>query len=212
MKKNAFIVIIFLIIVTVTISYSVYLYYFQNNDFVDWLNTLISTIISILLALLIAIYIFYYQTNIIQKETKNRFIPLIEEELIGIWTGLLDTTKYSMKFKFSDKEIVYFYLDEYDDIIFEEAICSNVFNQEETRFLLEIKIKIRFVNIVNDHLINLRIRRDEDLKYYKRSLEFLYTNHNKSRKELKSAVLLANKYFKFNKLDKKIGKDSSNAR
>lgn len=104
MKKNAFIVIIFLIIVTVTISYSVYLYYFQNNDFVDWLNTLISTIISILLALLIAIYIFYYQTNIIQKETKNRFIPLIEEELIGIWTGLLDTTKYSMKFKFSVKK------------------------------------------------------------------------------------------------------------
>lgn len=204
------IIIVFLIVLILTVSYSVYIYQFQNNDFVYWLNTLISTIISVSLALIIAIYIFYYQTSLIQKDTKNKFIPLIEGDLIDIWTGLFDL-QYPMKIKFNDGKIFCVYLDIFDDIIYEQAICSNVFNKEETRFLLEMKVKIKYHNSINERFINLYTRCDESPDKYRKSLEFLYNNYNKSRNELKSTILSANKYFKFKELDKEIKQNSSNA-
>ncbi len=205
MKKFGFIAIISLIAVIFTISYSVYIYNSQNNNFVSWLNTLI----SILLALIIAICIFYYQTNLIQKETKNKFIPLIEGDLIGIWIRLFDLQSPT-KIKFNDGKIFCFYLDIFDDIIYEQAICSNVFDKEETGFLLKMKIKIKFHSSANEHFINLHPLFDESPDKHKKSLEFLYYNYNKSRNELKSTILSAKKYFKFKGLDKEIKKNSSN--
>lgn len=209
-KKFRYIIIVFLIVPILTVSYSVYIYQFQNNNFVSWLNTLISTLISVSLALMIAIYVFYYRTNIIQKETKNKFIPLIEGDLIDIWMGLFDL-QYPVKIKFNDGKIFCFHLNIFDDIIYEQAICSNVFDKEETRFLLEMKVKIKFHNSVNEYFVNLHLRFDESPDKYKKSLEFLYHNYNKSRNELKSTILSANKYFKFKELDKKIRQNSTNA-
>lgn len=47
---------------------------------------------------------------------------------------------------------------------------------------------------------------DELPDKYRHSLEFLHSNHEKSRKELKQSISSANKYFKFIKLDKEIKK------
>ena len=116
MRKFKFIAIISLIVVILTISYSVYIYNSQNNDFVSWLNTLISTIISILLALIIAICIFYYQTNLTQKDTKNKFIPLIEMELIDICKSL-SNLKDPMKVIFRDGKALDLYAPIFPDII-----------------------------------------------------------------------------------------------
>lgn len=189
--------------------YSVYLYNSQNTYFISWLNTLISTLISILLALMIAIFVFYYRANIIQKKTKNKFIPLIEEGLIDVWMSLFDLQS-PMKITFSDGKIFCFHLNIFDDIIFEQAIRSNVFDKEETIFLLEMKVKIKFHNNVNEHFVNLHPQFDESTDKYRKSLEFLYDNYNKSRNELKSTILSANNCFKFKELDKEIKKNSSN--
>lgn len=209
MRKFKFIAIISLIVVILTISYSVYIYNSQNNDFVSWLNTLISTIISILLALIIAICIFYYQTNLTQKDTKNKFIPLIEMELIDIWKSL-SNLKNPMKVIFSDGKELDFYATIFPDIIFEQAICSNVFNQEQTRFLLAMKCAINFNRRIIEQFINMNPRIDESPDNYKKSLDFLHINHEKSSKDLKKNILLAKKYFEFSELDKEIKKNSSN--
>lgn len=72
MKKCIFIIIP-LIVILLVLSYSCYLCNFQNIYFIPWLSTLISTTLSVLLALMIAFCIFYYQTNSIQEETRNKF-------------------------------------------------------------------------------------------------------------------------------------------
>ena len=202
--------IIFLVIVFIlTISYSVYLYNFQNPYFVSWLNTLISTIISVLLALMIAIYIFYYQTNLIQNETKSKFTPLIEMQLIEIWKSI-SNLENPLKVIFSDGKELDFYPTIYPDIIFEQAIYSNVFNQEQTRFLVAMKCAINFNRRIIEQFINMNPRINESPDDYKKSLEFLHINQEKSIKDLKTNILLANKYFEFNELDKEIKKNSSN--
>ncbi len=208
-EKFLFIKIILLIVIILTISYSVYLYNFQNTYFVSWLNTLIPTLISVLLALTIAIYIFYYQTNLIQKETKNKFIPLIEMQLIEIWKSV-SNLKNPLKVIFNDGKELDFYTTIFPDIIFEQAICSNVFNQEQTRFLLAMKCATNFNRRITEQFINMNPRIDENPDNYKKSLEFLHINHEKSIKDLKKNVLFANKYFEFKELDKEIKQNSSN--
>ncbi len=208
-EKSQFIKIILLIVIILTISYSVYLYNFQNTYFVSWLNTLTSTLISVLLALMIAIYIFYYQTNLIQKETKNKFIPLIEMQLVDIWKSVFNL-KNPLKVIFNDGKELDFYATIFPDIIFEQAICSNVFNQEQTRFLLAMKCAINFNRCITEQFINMNPRIGESPDNYKKSLEFLHINHEKSIKDLKKNILSANKYFKFNELDKEIKQNSSN--
>ena len=203
--------IIFLAIVFIlTIAYSVYLYNFQNTYFVSWLNTLISTIISVLLALMIAIYIFYYQTNLIQKETKSKFIPLIEMQLIDIWKSV-SNLENPLKVIFSDGKELDFYPNIYPDIIFEQTICSNVFNQGQTRFLLAMKCAINFNRRIIEQFINMNPRIGESPDIYKKSLEFLHINHEKSIKDLKENILLAKNYFEFNELEKEIKKQSLHA-
>lgn len=209
MKKLEFIKVILSIVIILMIFYSLYIYIYENDDLINWLNTLISTIISVLLALMIAIYIFYYQTNLIQKETKNKFIPLIEMELTDIWKSLSNLIN-PMKVIFSDGKELDFYATIFPDIIFEQAICSNVFNQEQTRFLLAMKCAINFNRRIIEQFINMNPRIGENPDNYKKSLEFLHINHEKSIKDLKKNILLANKYFEFNELDKETKKNSSN--
>ena len=100
MKKYESLKVILLIVIILMIIYSLYIYICKNDDFINWLNTLISTLISVSLALLIAMYIFYYQTNLIEKETKEKYLPLIENSLILIWNNLADLTgKAKIRFK-----------------------------------------------------------------------------------------------------------------
>ncbi len=209
MKKPLFIKIILLIVILLTISYSVYICKIQNIDFINWLNTLIATVISVFLALLIAIYIFYYQTNLIQKETKDKFTPLIEMELMDIWESL-SNIKNPLKVIFSDGKELDFYATIFPDIIFEQAICSNVFNQKQTRFLIAMKCAINFNRRIIEQFINMNPWINESPDNYRKSLDFLYINHEKSIKDLKKNILSANKYFKFNELSKKIKQNHSN--
>lgn len=208
-EKSLFIKIILLIVIILTTSYSVYLYNFQNIYFVSWLNTLISTLISVLLALMIAVYIFYYQTNLIQKEKKNKLIPSIEMELIDIWKSLYDSEN-PLKVIFSDRKELNFYATIFPDILFEQAIRSNVFNQKQTRFLLGMVCAINFNRRIIEMFINMYPLIGENPDNYKKSLEFLYINHEKSRKDLEKNILLANKYFKFKELNKETKQNSSN--
>ena len=210
MKKLEFIKVILLIVIILMISYSLYIYIYENDDLVNWLNTLMSTLISVSLALVIAIYIFYYQMNLVEKETKNKFIPLIEMLLVDIWKSL-SNLKNPLKVIFSDGKKLDFYTTIFPDIIFEQAICSNVFNQEQTRFLLAMKCAINFNRRIIEQFINMNPRIGESPDNYKKSLEFLHINQEKSIKDLKKNILLANKYFEFNELVKEIKKNSSNA-
>lgn len=205
MKKRIF-KIFLSIVILLALSYSYYLYNFQNIYFINWLSTLISTILSLLLALVIAIYIFYYQTNSIQEETRNKFIPLIEGHLIEISRLLYSRKINPMKVIFSDGKELYFYLHIFHSIVFEQAIYSNVFNEKQTEFLLTIKAAIYFHNEMVKLFINMYKEYDETPDKHRKSLIFLYGNHEKSRKEFKQIISSANKYFEFIKLDEEIKK------
>ena len=91
MKKLKFVKVILSTVIILMIIYSLYIYICKNDDFVNWLNTLISTLISVSLALIIAMYIFYYQTNLIEKETKEKYLPLIEgTRITSLKEGIID--------------------------------------------------------------------------------------------------------------------------
>lgn len=209
MKKFVFITIILLIAIILTISYSVFIYNVQNSDFVSWLNTLISTLISVLLALMIAIYIFYYQTNLIQKETKDKFIPLIENNLISIWKGLTDLSG-AMKIQFRNGEEGTLQLFYFQDIVFQQAIISNVFNKTQTEFLLSVRNYIHYNNRVFEMAINMNSLYSKNPDIYEENIKALILNNIESRKRIKKAVESANKYFIFNKLNKEIKQNNSN--
>lgn len=136
------------------ISYSLYIYIYENDDLVNWLNTLMSTLISVSLALIIAIYIFYYQMNLGEKETKNKFIPLIESNLIGLLKSLAKLGD-PMKIQFRNGEEVIICLVIFPNIILEQAIISNVFNKAQTEFLLSMKNSIDYHNKIVEQVINM---------------------------------------------------------
>lgn len=209
MKKYLLIIIILLIVIILGFFYTVFIYNVSNSDLVNWLNTLVSTIISVSFALIIALFILYHQANLVQEETKNKFFPLIEMVLLDIWKSLNDL-KDPMKIKLAnDKELVFQALI-FQSTIFNQAVCANVFNSEETKILLTIIAEINFHNSLIDKLINLSTRSiiqpDELLKV----LEFFYNNHTKTINKLKKSILSANQYFKFNKLNMEIKQNKSN--
>ena len=131
-------------------------------------------------------------------------------QLIDIWKSV-SNLENPLKVIFSDGKELDFYPTIYPDIIFEQTICSNVFNQEQTRFLLAMKCAINFNRRITEQFINMNPRIGEDPDIYKKSLEFLHINHEKSIKDLKANILLAKKYFEFNELDKEIKKQSLHA-
>lgn len=206
MKKHIF-KIIFSIVILVVLFYSYHLYYFQNIYFIGWLSTLISAIFSVLLAMRLAIYIFNYQTNSIQEKTRNKFIPLIEGNLIDISKHLFSSKVIPMKVSFSDGKEFYFYLNIFGSIVIEQAICSNVFNTEQTDILLTIKAAIDFHNdVVRLFINNMHRAYGETPDKYRKIFEFLHKNHENSKKDFIEIIALANRCFKFINLDKEIKK------
>lgn len=206
MKKIVFITfitIISLITIILAISYSVFIYNVSNSDFVNWLDTLISTLISVLFALIIAICIFYYQTNLVKNETKDNFNPLIEMILIDIWKSLSDL-RDAIKIRFTDGKELVFHSLIFQNIIFNQAVYANVFNPKQTKFLLRVIAEIDFHNNVIEKLINLSPSFSEEPDKFKKVLEFLNDNHKKIKNNLKKSVLEAGDYFKFNELNKEI--------
>jgi len=169
MKIPLFIKIILLLVILFLIIYSIYIYNVPNNDFVDWLNTLISTLTSVLFALIIAILLFYYQDNLIKKDTKNKYIAIIEKYIIEIWKSSSNLKDPQITY-FIDKKKYDFYLFNIHKIIFEQAISSNVFDVEQTGFLLSILSVIDFHDIVIEKFINLNIRFDENSNSDKKSI------------------------------------------
>jgi len=205
MKKSVFITIVLLIAIILTIFYSVFIYNVSNSDFVGWLNTLISTIISVLLALMIAIGFFSYQNKLAQTDTKNKFIPIIETGLIEIWKSVLNL-KNPLTVRFSDKKKLNFYLTNFSYIVIEQAIISNVFDKEQTEFLMSAKNGIDFHNNIIEQFINMNPRFDDNPDIYRKTLTFLHNNHKIARNELREIISSANEYFKFNELKKVIKK------
>jgi hypothetical protein len=199
MKKLEFRKVILLIVIISMFSYSWYIYIYENEDFVSWLNTLMSTIISVSLALIIAIYIFYYQSNLVEKKTRDKFIPLIEGALISIWKNLADL--YPMKFRFRNGEEANLYPYHIQDIIFEQAIISNVFNKTQTEFLLSMRNYIHYNNRIIEIAINMDSLYIENPSSNEENIKALILNNKKSRNSLKKIIKSANKYFKFTKLD-----------
>jgi len=210
MKKFVFIIIILLIAIILPISYSVFIYNVStNSDFLNWLNTLISTLISVLFALIIAIYIFNYQTKLVQNETKDNFNPLIEMLLIDIWKSFSDL-KDTVTIQFTDGKELVFHSLVFQNTIFNQAIYANVFNPEQTKFLLRVVAEIDFHNNLIEKFINLSPRFAEEPNKFKKALEFLNFNHKKNLNNLKKSILEAKDYFKFNELNKEIKQNNSN--
>ncbi len=133
MEKNKLIYFILFMVFIIAISYSWYMYTYENLELFDWLNTLFATIISVSVAFAIAMYIYYNQSSLIEKKTKEKYLPLIEDGLISIWKGLASLSGIA-KFQFSNGEEVIFHFYFIQDIIFKQAIISNVFNETETEF------------------------------------------------------------------------------
>ena len=200
MKKYESLKVILLIVIILMIIYSLYIYICKNDDFINWLNTLISTLISVSLALLIAMYIFYYQTNLIEKETKEKYLPLIENSLILIWNNLADLTGKA-KIRFRNGEEINLYTYTIQDIIFEQAIFSNVFNTTQTEFLLSMRNNINYNNKVIEMIINMEPLYFKNPDIYKGRFKELEFNNKSSRENIKKTIKLANKYFKFDNLD-----------
>ena len=210
MKKFVFIKIISLIAIILALSYSVFIYNVSNSDFINWLNTAMSTVISVLFALIIAMSLFYYQENLIKKDTKNKHNTVIERYLIELWKNL-SNLKEPTKIHFIDKEKkeeLNFYLFNIHKIIFEQAICSNVFDVEQTGFLLYMMGVIDYHDIVKEKFVNLSIRFDENSNSDKKSIRILHNNNKKSITELKEIIKSANKSFKFKELNKLIKKNT----
>lgn len=203
MKIPLFIKIILLLVILFLIIYSIYIYNLSNNDFVDWLSTLISTLTSVLFALIIAMFLFYYQDNLIKKDTKNKYIMTIEKYLIEIWKASSNLKDPQITY-FIDKEKLDIYLFNIHKIIFEQAICSNVFDVEETGFLLTMMTAIDYHNTVKEKYVNMSIRFDKNSKSDIESLRILHNNNKESITALKNTIESANKYFEFNELKKEI--------
>lgn len=199
MKKLKFIKVILSIVIILMIIYSLYIYICKNDDFINWLNTLISTLISVSLALIIAMYIFYYQTDLIEKETKEKYLPLIENSLILIWNNLADLTGKA-KIRFRNGKEINLYTYTIQDIIFEQAIFSNVFNTTQTEFLLSMRNNINYNNKVIEMIINMEPLYFKNPDIYKGRFKELEFNNKSSRENIKKTIKLANKYFKFDNL------------
>lgn len=200
MKKLKFIKVILSIVIILMIFYSLYIYVCKNDDFINWLNTLMSTLISVSLALIIAMYIFYYQTNLVEKETKDKYLPLIEGSLILIWKNLADLSGPA-KIRFRNGEEITLYTYTIQDIIFEQAIFSNVFNTTQTEFLLSMRNNIEYNNRTVEMIINMNPLCFKNPDSYKNTFKELQFNNKRSRENIKKTIELTSKYFKFNKLN-----------
>lgn len=203
MKKLKFIKVVLSVVIIFMIIYSFYIYICEKDDFINWLNTLISTLISVSLALIIAMYIFYYQSNLVEKETKDKYLPLIEGSLILIWKDLADLSE-GVKIRFRNGEEMNLYTYTIQGIIFEQAFFSNVFNTTQAEFLLSMRNYIEYNNKTVEMIINMNPLCFKNPDSYKNKFKELEFNNKRSRENIKKTIELTSKYFIFNKLDNEI--------
>lgn len=203
MKKLKFIKVILSVVIIFMIIYSFYIYICEKDDFINWLNTLISTLISVSLALIIAMYIFYYQSNLVEKETKDKYLPLIEGSLILIWKDLADLSE-GVKIRFRNGEEINLYTYTIQGIIFEQAFFSNVFNTTQAEFLLSMRNYIEYNNKTVEMIINMNPLCFKNPDSYKNKFKELEFNNKRSRENIKKTIELTSKYFILNKLDNEI--------
>jgi len=105
------------------------------------------------------------------------------------------------KIRFRNGEEINLYTYIIQDIIFEQAIISNVFNKLQTEFLLSMRNYIHYNNRVVEMIINMNPLCFKNPDSYKNRFKELQLNNKSSRKSIKKAIESASKYFKFNKLD-----------
>jgi len=162
-----------------------------------------STLISVSLALIIAIYIFYYQTSLVEKETKDKLVPLIENSLMSIWEDLASLSGIAkFRFKNGEEGILHFYF--IQDIIFEQAIISNVFNKTQTEFLLGVRNSILCNNKILEIAINMYPLLIKDIDIFEEIIKGLILDNIENRRKIKESIESASKYFKFTKLENEI--------
>ena len=203
MKKNKLILFILFIVIVSTISYSIYIYKNENDELFNWLNTFFATIFSVSFAFAIAMYIFYNQSSLIEKKTKEKYLPLIEDELISIWKGLASLSGIA-KFRFNNGEEGIFHFYFIQDIIFEQSIISNVFNKTETEFLLSVRNSILYNNKTIENTLNMYSILTKNTDIYEEIIKGLIRDNIESRKEIKESIESSSKYFKFTKLENEI--------
>ena len=193
---------LFIVIIS-TIFYSIYIYKYENDELFNWLNTFFATIFSVSVAFAIAMYIFYNQSSLIEKKTKEKYLPLIEDGLISIWKDLASLSAIA-KFRFSNGEEGIFHFYFIQDIIFEQAIISNVFNETETEFLLRMRNSILKNNKIIEIAINMYSLLIKDVDILEEIIKGLILDNIENRKEIKENIESASKYFKFTKLENEI--------
>jgi hypothetical protein len=203
MKKNKLILFILFIVIVSTISYSIYIYKNENDELFNWLNTFFATIFSVSFAFAIAMYIFYNQSSLIEKKTKEKYLPLIEDDLISIWKGLANLSGIA-KFRFNNGEEGIFHFYFIQDIIFEQSIISNVFNKTETEFLLSVRNSILYNNKTIENTLNMYSILTKNTDIYEEIIKGLIRDNIESRKEIKESIESSSKYFKFTKLENEI--------
>jgi len=203
MKKNKLISFILFIVIIFAIPYSIYIYTYENDELFNWLNTLFATIISVSVAFTIAMYIFYNQSSLIEKKTKEKYLPLIEDGLISIWKDLASLSAIA-KFRFSNGEEGIFHFYFIQDIIFEQAIISNVFNKTETEFLLSVRNSILYNNKTIEIALNMYSIFTKNTDIHEEIIKGLIKDNIESRKEIKESIESASKYIKFTKLENEI--------
>lgn len=203
MKKIKLILVILSIVIIIAILYTIFIYIFENDELVNWFNTLFATIISVLFALAIAMYIFYNQSNLIGKNMKEKYLPLIENSLMSIWEDLASLSGIAkFRFKNGEEGILHFYF--IQDIIFEQAIISNVFSETETEFLLGMRNSILFNNKILEIAINMYPLLIKDIDILEEIIKGLILDNIESRRKIKESIESASKYFKFTKLENEI--------
>jgi len=203
MKKIKLILVILSIVIIIAIFYTIYIYIFEIDELFNLFNTFFATIISVLFALAIAMYTFYNQSNLIGKNMKEKYLPLIENSLMSIWEGLASLNGIAkFRFKNGEEGILHFYF--IQDIIFEQAIISNVFSETETEFLLGMRNSILSNNKILETAINMYPLLIKDIDILEEIIKGLILDNLESRKKIKESIESANKYFKFTKLENEI--------
>jgi hypothetical protein len=176
--KNYYIVIILILLATIcAYLYSRILFSIKPDKIWDWYNSISSTLISVVLALAIAIGIFFFQTNIIQKAEKDKYLFVLDVELAATWQGVQNTENpLNVNYKNTTYSFNVVYL---QSIILEEAARSGLFNEKETRLLLKLTRYINFHNMNLDLLISLIPRIDDPFSEQK--INMSWKAHTKTR-------------------------------
>lgn len=146
------------------IFWTLYLWRFGVKEVRSWLYTLFSTFISILLVLSIGIGLFYYQTDIIDKNRKKQLKELVSLELSDTIMKLADISGkffgiYSGSYR--DSTIITYI----QPLALEEAVYSGLFDAYHTKKMLELGLEMRVYNTQVSYLLSVLAGQSAPPKY-----------------------------------------------